>query len=350
MIPEAMILSALAKPEVNRFVSQEKRENLKVSVQTEPETIERLRLLAGEIREAEKAFLQSVADRNESLQGFFNDTDITPSPQTNLDLTPYMQQDSLNFTLSCLAPKAGNPQKTDQSLPDLGELALLIHFEELANIATQRYGKPVTFTLLTERGYLADVIGFDAQRARTFDEKVKFLSQEIVGNKKVTLQDWHESVMQLPGYNEEYAKQRAELQNMWNNDPSQIEKEFLQIIPTIYMTIEPQDENIKAIYSLRRSEATRRQIAKATEGTLNLMAFNRAKKICGDRDALFKDAIYASLTPGTGKFALYSIGPWSLRYPTHGVGVFDTETKRVTIYQTANVRESRRSKNLRLSN
>lgn len=346
MIPERKIIAAIKAPQANRFVSRERGEQGKISVRTEQIDIPRLKEITEQIRQSERAFLEVVPA--DSLESFLNHSSITPSPETNLDLTPYMQGDTLRFTVSCLAPKAGNPNKTDQALPDLGEIALLVHFEELAQVAEKRYGKPIEFTLLTERGYMADVIGSDPEKARAFDDRVRFLSREVVVNQRVKLRDWYEAVTSLPGYYEEYARQRSELQRQFTENPTVIEEEFLQIIPTIYMTLEPADSDVRSIYSLRRSEATRRQIEKATEGTLNLMAFNRAKKNCGERERLYPNHVYGSLTPGTGKFAFYAIGPWSERYPTHGVGVLDTQTGQVMVRQRRNISERQASNHLRI--
>lgn len=345
MITEQQIIDAIQTPQKNRFVSQERFDRRKVRVRSESITTERLKELAGQIRDAESAFLDSVYKENGSVETFLNDKRITPSPETNLSLTPYLQADTLAFTVACLAPKAANPQKADQGLPDLGELALLIHFEELARVAS-KYGKPVEFTLLTEGQYLQQLDNFDPERVRAFDQRVQQLSKEIVGNQRVRLREWYDSVAMLPGYHEEYTRQRAELAKQLAENPAAIEREFLAIVPTEYMTIHPADADTKAIYSLRRGEARSKHIQATTEATLNLMAFNRAKKVCGERDILYPNHVYGSLTPGEGKFAFYAIGPWNKRYPTHGMGVLDDKA-RVSIVYAKNLVESPHAKNLR---
>lgn len=351
MISEAKKLKALRAPEANRFVSQEKVETKIVSVKSELATEKRLRELGEKIQVAEREFLESVAkDHPNDLIAFFNDPRISPSAKTNLDLGSYMQKDTLRFTVSTLAPKAGNPNKTDQVLPDLGEVALLTHFEELALIAERRYNKNVEFTILTEGKYVQLLDLYDPKVVQAFDSRIKYLSREIVGNKKVKLRDWYEAVSTpFPlEYKQAYDSALTTVTRQYNEEPLQIEREFLQIFPTIYMTNHAAHMNTYEIYSLRRGEARQAQMQAATDATLRLMAFNRAKAEIHDRERIFPGYIYGTLTPGTGKFAFYAIGPWNERYPNHGIGVMDMQTDRVSVRQRRNVIEDPASTSVRL--
>jgi len=342
---------------------------------------ERLLQIAGTIRKAEREFILSVTnDHKDSIVAFFTDARISPKPKdgaSDIHLAQH-EGDIWKFTISGLAPKSPNPKKSDTPYPDLGELALLIHFEELAKIAEEQYkGQKVEFLFLTEGHYAQNLLGYDPKRVDEFTRRVDYLSREIVGNTHVRLQDWYDTIIASDRYKPLFDRYVEELTGKWvrfkdtyPGDPSvwahhlgwvnsdkaittfaSFEVNFAPELPTVYMAIPPADTTdagIRNIYRHKTSPQTHAHIEKTMEATIRLIAFNKARKDIYKDEPFFPDHIYGSFTPGPGKHGFYAIGPDLGRYPNHGRSFIDTDG-RVHIEAVEHLVSSRRGEGVRMT-
>lgn len=338
------LLEVIAKQKTNRFVSVHMSwGKFHKPVKNVPGRLSRddLLSLVGRISRSDNDFLSSIAKKHKSVNSFLRDISISPTP----DLTPSRilenKQGGVTFTIECLPIKSQNPLKTKDTLPDLAEIACLVHFNEIGRILTERFNLPAKFKFLVEANIYGRLFEISPVSTTNFFSCLTKIQDEVVMGDFIQLLDWGKELSRLNGFEQKLEEQKTEVRKLLKDGSSKIEEEFKTIFPTIYMSIKPADD-AKSIFTnfTKVDDAVLAHIENAKRVTANVMAFNRTRKLLNERPILFSGDLRATLTPAENKWAFYSIGPWSKLYPHHGIGLFDTKNNRVTVAYNQDVNQN----------
>lgn len=333
MIKTKTLLKSLTKQPINGFVSRHVPWGINTRNVVNVGELSNIELIhiVNKIKNRERKFLNKIASRNSSLRSFLKDKDINPNPILIPD-RQFKKGEIITFTIECLPIKSENPLKTAGSLPDLAEIGILIHFEELGKVIKRKFKINVFFKLLIETSIYGEMFEINKLKTKKFIKVLNFMSKNIVKNHFVTLIDWQSELVKLNTFENTFEKQKKVILSEFENNNQDILKDLLLIFPTIYMSIKPEGNPKQIFINFRKGGKTViKHCRKAIQTTLKIMAFNKTRKLLNERQSLFPNDLRGTLTPTRDKWAFFAIGPWNKLYPHHGIGVFDTRNNRIEV-------------------
>ncbi len=338
------LLKVITKQKTNRFVSVHMswgKFHKPVKKVLGKLSKDELLSLVGRISRSDNDFISSIAKKHNSVNSFLGDISISPTPGLTPNRIPENKQGGVTFTIECLPIKSQNSLKTKDTLPDLAEIACLVHFNEIGRILTERFNLPTKFKFLVEANIYGQLFGISTKSTNNFFSCLTKIQDELVMGDFIQLIDWGKELLRLDGFEQRLEEQKAEVWKLLKGGSCEIEEEFKTIFPTIYMSIKPTGDAKRIFANFTKvDEDVLAHIEKAKRVTANVMAFNRARKLLNERPILFSGDLRATLTPAENKWAFYSIGPWNKLYPHHGIGLFNTKKDRVTVVYRQDIEQN----------
>jgi hypothetical protein len=299
--------------------------------------------LVDKIAKSDHDFLLSVAEKHKSVNAFLKDRLINPTPDfISEDIRKWAHANSpVVFTIECLPVKSQNPLKTTNTLPDLAEIACLTHFNEVGRVLKEKFNLLVKFKFLVEANIYGELFGIPRSTSGKFFALLKRLQNEIIKGEFIELVNWESELLSLNNFEGKLEEQKLKIKGLFQDGDEEVVREFLTIFPTVFMSIKPEGNPEDIIIKCKKiSRDVLRHVEKAKEVTINIMAFNRTRKLLNERTILFQNNLRATLTPAKGKWAFYPIGPWNKMYPHHGVGVFNTKNNTVTVLYERDIEQN----------
>lgn len=343
MISTQLLIKSINDQRKNRFISKyvpwgNFTENVvRMDIPLEKNQIVKLFTL---IRKEETNFLTKIVKSHSSLHSFLKDRRINPAPSLAPQHVSFPDNFSVSFTIECLPVKGRNPLKNRLILPELGEVACLIHFDTLSKIIQKHFNIKTQFKLLVESSAYGKLFGIDSKIIGRFNKNLLKLSKKIITDNNIKLVDWATELNRLNDFNEIFNQQKDFILHKIKQRNKKIIDELLTIFPTIYMDIKPKSDTSVFTDFSEITPQISKHAAMAETITINIMAFNRARKICNERKLLFPNDLRGTLTPAKNKWAFYPIGPWNKLYPHHGVGLFNKLLNRVVVYYTQDAQKN----------
>jgi len=335
------LLFSLKNQKKNCFVSKHVDWNefdKPVSIVRKPVNKAQLQKIIYVLKKHEHNFLLSVVNKHKNVISFLLDPLVNPCPKLSPITNNFSNKQKLSFTVECLPVKSQNRLKTHDDLPDLAEVACLIHFEELACLVSEVFRLDCNFKLLVESQAYGKLFGMPKITIDNFNNRLNTLSKSLIKNKRVNLIDWDRELCKLPNFWQEVKQEKENLIKFIDTNDQEVINELKSIFPTIFMSIKSKDNDTKLYMdTLSMSQALKLHAERAKKITINIMAFNRTRKRLEDRLNLFPNDQRGTLTPAQDKWAFFAIGPWNKLYPHHGVGVLNTKNNQVSIHYWKNL-------------
>lgn len=342
LVNTTLLLRSLHMQQSNPFVSKHVEWNAVPQIGTADTklSLSELRDVTRKICLQERKFLRSVARQCSSADAFLHHQLVNPQPS----MTPrvsFHQASPVSITVACLPVKSENSLKTTLTRPDLGEVALLVHFEEIAKSAHAVFGLDLHFKLLVEATKFGEIFGIRSDITTKFTEDLKTLSKMIVKNRRVMLVDWGRELRKLKTFRRSKSAQRLIIEKQLEVGDKATVSELLSIFPTVYMSLKSRHGDHVFLHPKENDKWTIAHVQKSFVVTVSLMAFNQARSACNERRTLFPKDLPGTLTPGPGKWGFFAIGPWNMLYPHHGVGIFDHQKNRVFVTYESRIQMAR---------
>jgi len=331
-------ITALDSPKSNRFVSKHTAFGGK-KLEVEPKILDsqELKRIVDKIKKSQYDTLLKRASKYKSLEEFLKDKFIAPRP----DLVPIQKLPKVVcMTVPCLPPKNSNPLKCDNSKdPDLGEFALLIHFEQLAKVINQVFDSHIfKFKIICEAKMYGILLNERESVCEKFNRKLQSFYLNFIDKNLVELVDWREDLLKLKNFDITFKKELKSIRKELNRD-AQLKEELLLIFPTTYMSTKSSSDNYEKIYLNYKvlDDEVIEHINKSKNIAIRIMAFNHTRKLLCEKEILYANDFKGTITPGPDRYNFFSIDKDNKLYSHHGVGIFDTKRNRVQVEYASNL-------------
>lgn len=246
------------------------------------------------------------------------------------------------FNVTQFAFKIPNPLKTNNTLPDLGELAFLSQFYDITKVIKDVYSPGAKIIIYGESYVFNKVVGLTFKEADLYYRTISKWIVDLGWNNNLVLYDLKKLSKKIPDFNQEYKNNLNKLRNGLLEKKGSAFQEIENTVTTMCSSINVRRFDIETLAKIygknnkfdKKILALRKKIfLKAVRNSLPYLAYHKTINTSQLSNILFPNSIKLSFTYGPKKISLYTINKESKLYPYHGVPVLGKKGKVIIKYE-----------------
>lgn len=254
----------------------------------------------------------------------------------------------LQFTIHGFPFKIPNPLKTNRTLPDLGEILMLLKLGSVVQSVEKIYKPGAVITIIGE-GRFAFFSGNSETEWTKYRDNIKKLINLIGFNKRIKIVDIAEIEKDLR-FKSTNQKLRADVVKRYKKRDETIVKKVLGAYDSILRIVSTRnysEDTLMDIYNEKVKDPKITRLRKALEKRAMDCVFSYHAYLMTRDELNFVEKtvphqLALTVSPKRGRLGVIPIAPYCVRLAYHGVSVYDSKKRQVTIEYLIDIKRQKR--------
>lgn len=243
----------------------------------------------------------------------------------------------LQFTIHGFPFKIPNPLKTNRTLPDLGEILMLLKLGSVIQSVEKIYKPGAIITIIGE-GRFAFFSGNSETEWKKYRDNIKKLINLIDFNSRIRVVDISE-IEKNPRFKSTNQKLRADVIKRYKKGDDIIVKKVLGAYDSILRIVSTRnydEETLMDIYNEQMRDPKILKSRKALEKRAMDCVFSYHAYLMTRDELDFVEKtvphqLALTVSPKRGRLGVIPIAPYCIRLAYHGIPIYDSKKRQVTI-------------------